>query len=188
MSAAMLAALQATDLQPAVFVEASFANETVYVWSGAGPVSWNGEMWSGIGSLLGISVTEDGATVEARGIAITFSGIDPTLLAEALGEYQLGLPVSVYLGLYSSGSIIADPITSWAGRMDQPTIDVSGNTATIAINCENRLIEMNVATDRRLTLTDSNIDHPGDLGLMFTSGLQEQTLFWGHYPATGANI
>jgi len=32
---------------------------------------------------------------------------------------------------------------SWAGRTDQPTIEMDGSTATISINCENRLVEMN---------------------------------------------
>lgn len=184
----MLTALQATDLQPALFVSATFASETVYVWSGVGSITWNGETWQGLGGLLGVSVTEDGSTVEARGITIALSALNPTLLAEALGDYQLGLPVTVYLGLYSGGSLISSPITTWAGRIDQPTVDVGADTATIAIACENRLIDMNIAVDRRLTNVDQQMLAPGDLGLIFTAGLQEQTLFWGHYPATGANI
>ena len=49
------------------------------------------------------------------------------------------------------GVLIASPITVWRGLLDQPTIDVSADTASISINCESRLIEMNVAVDRRYT-------------------------------------
>jgi hypothetical protein len=188
MSAAMLAAIQANDLQPALFVAATFKSETVYIWSGSGSVAWSGQTWSGLGALLSISVAEDGATVEARGITITFSGLNSSLLSEAIGDYQLGQPVIVYLGFFSAGALISSPVTAWAGRMDQPTIDVSADTASIAIACENRLLEMNNAVDRRYTLIDSQIDDAGDLGFQFVNGLQEMTLFWGRYPATGANV
>jgi hypothetical protein len=188
MSTAMVAAIQSNNLQPALFVQASFSNETVYIWSGTGSITWNGQTWAGLGALLGVSAAEDGSTVEARGITITLSGLNSALLAEALGSYQLGLPVTVYLGFFSDGSLVASPIAAWAGRMDQPTIEVGADTATISINCESRLIEMNNSVDRRYTLQDQQMDHPGDLGFQFVDGLQEMTLNWGHYPATGANI
>jgi hypothetical protein len=188
MSADMLAALQATELLPAIFVQASFASLTAYIWSGVGTIDWNGQTWTGLGSFLGLSTSEDGVNVEARGITITLSGIDPTLLAEALDDFQLGLPVTVYLGLYSSGSLLDSPLTTWAGRMDQPTIDVTADEAVISINCESRLIDMNVPVDRRYTNIDQQRDFPGDLGFQFVDSLQQKTLFWGNFPNSQNNI
>jgi hypothetical protein len=187
MSSGMIAALSAAELNPAAFVQIAFATATVYVWSGIGSISWNGQTWTGLGSLLGLSVMEDAATVEARGITVTLSGIDPTLLSDCLGEFQLGQPVAVYLGLYSGGSLISSPVATWVGRLDQPTIDVGADNVTISINCENRLLDMNVAVDRRLTHEDQQMDYPGDLGLQFVAGIQEMTLFWGH-PINSHNI
>lgn len=184
----MLAAIAASDLQPAVFVEAFLNGPVVRIWSGIGTISWNGHTWAGLGSLMSISMTEDAATVEARGISIVMSGLDATLLADCLADFRLGLPVTVYFALYASGSLIADPIISWAGRMDQPTIDVAGDTASITINCENRLIDMNIAVDRRYTHEDQQLENPGDLGFQFVNGLQETTLFWGHFPSSSNNL
>jgi hypothetical protein len=188
MSSGMLAALQATELFPAIFVTAAFRSATVYIWSGIGTIDWNGQTWLGLGSFLDISPAEDGTTVEAKGITLTLSGIDPTLLPEALGDFQLGLPVSVQFGLYSGGTLIESPITTWAGRMDQPTIDVDATAAVITINCENRLLDMNVPVDRRYTSVDQQRDYPGDLGFQFVNALQERTLFWGNYPNSQNNI
>lgn len=188
MSSAMLAALQAPQLQPAIFVEAAFVSTTVRMWTGIGSVTWNGHTWTGLGSLLDIAMMEDGATVEARGIAITLSGLDSSLLADCQGDFKLGLPVTVYLGLFSSASLIADPLTSWAGRMDQPTIAASGTDATITINCENRLLDMNVAVDRRYTNEDQQMDYPGDLAFSFVNAIQEMTIFWGHQAHSTNNI
>lgn len=186
MSSDMLAALQSSQLLPALFVEAHFATGVVYLWSGLGAISWNGHTWSGVGSLGGISTIDDSAVVEAKGIVLTLSGLDPALLADVLQEFQTGSPVLVYLGLFTNASppaLISSPITSWAGRMDVPTVDVGADAVTITVACENRLMEMNVACDRRYTAVDQAIDFPGDNGFQFVSGVQERQIFWGRIPS-----
>lgn len=188
MSTAMLAAINASELFPAIFVEATFATGPVYVWSGMGSITWNAQTWVGIGSLGSISTIDEGSTVEAKGIALTLSGIDPTLLADVLGEFSLGQPVTVYLGLFNGGALIDHPITSWAGRMDQPTIEVDGKAAMITINCESRLLDMNTAVDRRYTADDQQRDWPGDLCFNFVNAIQEMTLYWGTAPTSAGNI
>jgi hypothetical protein len=190
MSAAMLAALQSKELLPAIFVSMQFASGTVYIWNGLGNITWNGHTWTGVGSLGGISQIQDGAGVDASGITLTLSGIDNSLLADVNQNLQLGLPVTVYLGLFDNASptsLLADPLVAWAGRLDQSTVDVGGETATISINCEHRLVDMNVAVDRRYTHDDAQIDHPGDLGFQFVNSLQEITLYWGRVP-NGQNL
>jgi hypothetical protein len=189
MSSAMLAALQQPVLRCALFAQISFTSATVYVWSGVGTITWNGQTWTGLGDLLGVAAVEDGTTVEARGISITLGGLDAALLADCQNEYRLGLPAAVYFGLFDAGSeLIATPITSWAGRTDRPEIEVDADKATITINCESRLIDMNAAVDRRVTHQDQQMNWPGDNGHMFVPGLQELTTFWGGYPQTGNNV
>jgi hypothetical protein len=188
MSTAMLEALALSVIYPAIFVEATFVSGTVYLWSGVGPIIWNGQTWTGIGSLGSISTIDEGATVEAKGMVLTLSGIDPTLLPDVLTEFQLGAPVTVYLGLFNEGALIANPVASFSGRMDQPTIEVTGLEAKIGINCESRLIDMNTAVDRRYTPEDQQRDWPGDLGLNFVNAIQEMTLYWGTSPTSTNNI
>jgi hypothetical protein len=111
------------------------------------------------------------------------------MLEEILNEFRLGLPVKVHLGLFDdSGALIPDPIVSWAGRMDQPTVEVGGETLTISINCENRLLDMNVAVDRRYTNEDQRLDHPEDRGLEFVTSIQEVMIYWGKSPSSHNNI
>src|ERR1041384_2877308 len=119
MSSAMLTALQSKALQPVFFVQMSFVSTTVYVWTGIGSTTFNSQTWQGLGSLLSIGSMPEGTNVEARGIVVILSGIPSDLLSDAEGEFQVGLPVKVYLGLYSGGSLIASPVDSWAGKMDQ---------------------------------------------------------------------
>lgn len=181
-SSTMQTALAENLLYPAIFVAMHFVSGAAYIWSGVGSISWNGHTWLGVGTLGTITVIEEGATVEARGIELGLSGINSAMLADALQEMRLGLPVLVYLGLFDTSSpisLLPDPIKAWAGRMDQPTIEVGGETAKISIKCENRMIDMNVAVDRRLTLEDAQMDNPGDLGLQFVQGIQERQILWG---------
>src|SRR5580704_16235080 len=100
MSTAMLAAFSGTELQPAVFLSATFNSGPVYLWTGYGPIVWNGLTWLGIGTLGSIGMVDEGSTVEAKGIALQLSGFDPVALANVLGEFALGQPVQVYLGLF----------------------------------------------------------------------------------------
>lgn len=191
MSADMLAAITSNSLLPALFVEAYFATGPVYLWSGIGSISWNSQTWQGIGTMGSVSVIEEGSDVMAKGITLTLSGFDPALLADVLGEVQLGQPVVVYLGMFYSTtppSLIPSPITAWAGRIDQPTLNVSGEAATIAINCESRLLDMNASVARRYTDADQTIDFPGDRGMEFVSGIVETTIYWGAKPNSANNI
>jgi len=184
----MLAALAGSELQCAFFVAANFASGPVYMWTGFGPITWNGQTWIGTGSLGSVSPIDEASTVEAKGLTLTLSGIDSSLLGDVMSEFALGLPVTVYLGLFNAGVLIASPITSWAGRMDQPLIEVDGKLATISINCESRLLDMNTAVDRRYTADDQQRDWPGDLGFNFVNAIQEMTLYWGTAPTTSGTI
>lgn len=184
MSTDMLAAIQAGQIYPAIFIQAQFATGTIYIWSGYGSVTWGGHTWQGVGSLLSVSGIEEGATIEARGISIGLSGIDPALLADALQEFKVGAPAVIYLGMFSGSplALLSAPISCWAGQMDQATIDVSAETATITVNCESLLILHNVAVDYRYTNDCQYQEYPGDIGLQFKASICNQNLYWGRTP------
>ena len=189
MTSAYLAAISSAMLRPALFVQATFVSGPLYVWSGMGPITWNGQTWIGVGTLGTVSTIEEGSTVSAKGVTLTLSGLDPTLLEDVMEEFQVGLPALVYLGVFdATGALIADPVCCFSGRMDQPTIDISGTTASIAINCENRLVEMNVSVERRYTDEDQQLDYPGDLGFQFVNGIQDAQIYFGRSPSSKNNL
>jgi hypothetical protein len=104
----------------------------VRVWSGVGPITWNGYTWTGIGQLGSISAIDKGWTIKAKGITLTLSGIDPTLL----GEFSLGQPVTVYLGLFNASSLIASPITSFAtSRRSRSKVGPRSSRSTAKAGC-----------------------------------------------------
>ena len=80
------------------------------------------------------------------------------------------------------------PETFFARDKSQATIDVAGQSAVIGINCESRLLDMNVPVYRRYTNEDQQIDHPGDRGFEFVSAIQETTIYWGRVPNSQNNV
>lgn len=188
MTSAMLAAIAASDLYPVIFAELTFRTGPVYLFSGFGSFSWNGQTWIGIGDLGSISQIEEGSDVIARGLSLQLSGFDATLLQDALGEVQLGLPVIIYLGFFSAGTLVASPIVAWSGRMDQPTFEVDGSAASITIACESRLIDMNVSVNKRYSDDQQQIDAPGDTAFSFVMGITNATIYWGATPNSPNNI
>jgi hypothetical protein len=188
-TAAVIAAIESGMVRPAFFVEGNFTSGPAYLWSGLGSITWNGHTWTGLGSFAEISTVEEGSSVESKGVTLSLSGIDATLLTDVMTEFQVGLPVTVWIGFFdASNALIPDPIISFAGRMDQPTLTVDGSSATIAINCESKLLEMNNSVERRYTHEDQQIDHPGDRGFELVSGIQSRQIFWGRLPSGKNNL
>ena len=188
-TAAFITALAQPMIRPAFFVQATFATATLYLWTGRGNVSWNGQTWIGVGTLGTVSTIEEGSTVKARGITLTMSGIDATALSDVLNEVQQGLPALVYFGLFDDSlALIPNPVTGFAGRMDQPTLDVDGTTASISIACESRLMDMNTPAERRYTQEDQQRDYPNDEAFQFVNGIQETTIYWGRTPNSTNNL
>ena len=185
----MLAATQAGEVFAALFVQMQFISETVYIWTGIGSITWNGHTWSGVGSFLGIEdAIEDGSNVLARGVTLRLSGIDSTLLSEFEADYQLFNPVTIYFAILSGGSPISSPVNAWTGRMGQPTFTIGAETSIITIACETRMVDMDVAVDRRRTNDDQTQLVPGDLAFNFVAGLQEKTIYFGQTPTSTTNI
>lgn len=186
---AFVAALEDSIVRPAFFLEGWFASGPVYLWTGIGSISWDGHTWLGIGTIGTISAVEEGTDVQARGISIGLSGIDTTILTDVMTEMQQGLPVTVYLGLFdATPALIANPVIAFRGRMDQPTINCDGTTCDISIQCESRLMDLNVPAERRYTNEDQQREYPGDRGLEFVNAIQEVTIYWGRTPSSKNNV
>ncbi len=89
---AFATALADQQLRPVIFFEGQFATGWVRIWSGIGDVAWNGETWTGAGSLLGLGSIDETGEVVAGGTAISLSGVPLDLVQMAIDEARQGLP------------------------------------------------------------------------------------------------
>lgn len=187
LTTAYKASITASRVLPVLMFYADFPSGAVRCWSGYGNLVWDGNTYTGVGNFGGVSKIDESSDQSAKGIVFTLCGIPSALIATALGEAYQGRVCSLWLAtLDSSFAPVADPYLFFSGRMDVMEIEDSGDTATIRLTGENRLIDLNRPRSRRYTHEDQQIEYPGDLGLEYVPGLQDKKLYWGN--AAGGNI
>jgi len=180
LTAGLTAETLAKNLAPVLFLELETADGISRAWSGYGTMQWNGQSWIGLGHLAGVSPIEETGDVQAKGVALSLSGIPQTLISLALGSVRQGMPVRLWLGaLDATGTVIADPYLTFQGRFDTAIVDEGAESATITIQAENRLIDLERPRERRYTPEDQAIDYPDDRGLDYVASIQDKALVWG---------
>jgi len=177
----MQTAVAAATVYPAIFASFDFSTGMVYLWSGLGSVSWDGQTWVGLGNFLAMDrVTED-TQVAARSVKFSLSAVPSTAISNAMVADYRGRQCKIWLGCFdSSGVLISDPQQIYGGLMNQMTINDAGDTCTIDMTVESRLIDLQRQRERRYTDADQKFFYPTDTGLKYVAGLQDQTINWGH--------
>lgn len=177
----MLTELSASKVYPRLFFEGVFASTTLRFWQGAHDLSWNSQTWLGSnGYLMQISNIRDEASIKANGASVVLAGMPSEILSVVFNQFKQGAPGKIWLGfLDSSGSLIADPILRFQGRLDQVEIERTPEESVIAITYESELIDLERPRRIRLTHQDQQSRFPGDKGFEFVESLQDKVIFWG---------
>lgn len=179
LSTAVITAVTGAVLYPALLFDLTFMDNTYHFWCGMGSLVVNATTYIGVGTLGKVSTMGEGTSVEAKGITLTLSGIDPTLLAESMAEINLATRAVVSLAfLQSTGVLVGVPQILFSGIMDGPVIDMDTTTASISIDVENKLVDMNRARGGRLTDQDQKSRYPLDQGLGWVSYQADRNIIW----------
>lgn len=166
-------------VRPALFARIGTASGDVRVWAGYGEVEFQGEIYTGVGEFGQVAPVQETADVYATGTQFILNGVNPATISSALGEMLQGQPAKLWLALLDDDGTVAGSHLLFSGLTDVPRIDDPGDTATISITAEHRLIRLKTPNVRRFTNEDQQLDHPGDLGFEYVPGLQEAEFRWG---------
>jgi hypothetical protein len=201
LSPAVLAALDAAQIRPAFFVQIVFSTETVWLWTGLGPKAalgpaWDpaatfpyGQIFTGLGWLGQIESIPQTTQVTAENITLTLSGIPLHLLGDAINAVRLSGSATVWLAfLDANNNVIPDPLQLWQGETDVPSVVDGAETCTLSLTVENALIALNLASNRRFTTIDQQLDFPGDAGFDFVTAMQDLFLPYPDATEAQANI
>lgn len=170
----------AAQLRPFFLVKLAFDTADVNLWTGLGELSFDGDTYQGAGDMLGISHAEETQEVEAQGMQFTLTGVATTLIALAMDEDYQERPAYLWIGCFDTdGTIVADPIPLFVGRMDVMTLEDDGETATIVLTAEHRLIDLNRAYERNFTLDEHQDIYDGDMFFEFVPFVQDAEIPWG---------
>jgi len=176
----MSTAVASDYVRPIMLVHCDFDSGDLNMWTGIGSLVHDGKTYVGTGNLLNISGLEESQELVAQGITVTLSGVLSSLVAKARDEDYQGRTLEVLFGaIDDNGDVIADPVVMFSGFMDTMTINDGGETSTIVVSGENRLIEFERTRVRRYTAEDQKIDYPDDKGLEFVAELEEKEIVWG---------
>ena len=168
------------------FLEIVFANETIYCWTGMAPVTPAGPAWDsgssfpygqkfiGVGWLGRVSDLPQNSELTAENIRLSLSGIPTELVADAINGVRFSGSATLWLAfLDQNNNVIPDPLQMWQGETDVPTLTEGANTCTLDITVENSLIALNLASNRRFTTLDQQLDYPGDSGFDYVTAMQD---------------
>jgi hypothetical protein len=180
LSTAMQAVATAEVVRPIYLVDLEFASGSIYLWSGLGDLTFNSNTYLGAGDLLAVGAVQESTDLTAAGAQITLGGIKQSLLLLARDEPYQGRPLTIRLGAFDeNGDLISSPVIMFSGFMDVMTIADSGDTSTITVTAENKLIAFQTTSVRRYTAEDQKIEHPADKGFEFVAKIQEKEIVWG---------
>lgn len=180
LTASVQSAIAAAEVKPILLFEGNFSSGQVYLWSGYGDLSWNGQTWEGVGNLAAVSPITENDEVQANGISVSLQGIPSEMIALALLEVGQGRLGRIYIGfLDANDAVIADPVLAFEGRLDVPSIEEGGETSSISITYESRLIDLQRPRETRYTNEEQQRLYPSDVGFEYVPALQEKVINWG---------
>lgn len=183
-NAATEAASSADVIQPILFVKLAFDSGDVNFHSGIGPITWDGDTYTGAGRFGSINRVDEDSELSRTPITLNLSGLQSgstsELVSALLNEHYQGRTATVYLGYLdtTTGVLVDDPIIIYRGLMDTPAFD-QGETLSISLNIESRFSRWDSPLVRRYNNADQQALYPGDTGLQFVEATTEKQIVWG---------
>lgn len=171
--AALITALEQQSVDLYFAVELLFDTSPLRIWSGIGETVIGGNTYTGTGSLLSITTAEESNDLAANGASITLSGVDSGIIALALTEPYQSRICKIYIG---SGENVLEV---FSGYMDVMTFDDGGDTCTITLTVESRLITMDRAVSLRYTQESQAARYPTDTFFSYVADLADKSITWG---------
>lgn len=185
LTSAMQSAVTADLVRPITLVQCAFDSGNLNLWNGIGDLTVDSVNYVGAGTLLNISAITESSELTANGVSVGLSGVTEPLISKARDEDYQGRELKILLGaMDASNGVVSDPVIVFSGFMDTMILNDGGETATIQVTVENRLIEFERTRVRRYTAEDQKIDYPNDKGLEFVAELAEKEIVWGRSQVT----
>jgi hypothetical protein len=156
-------------------VELFFDSGTVRIWTGVGTRTINSQTYIGASTIMKVSTVEETVDLSAKTAEIVLSGLDSTLIALAIGEPYQGRLAKLYVGISS----ISEVVELFSGVMNTMEIFDNGETATITLSIDSKLIELEKTPAQRYTQESQNTLYSGDTFFAYVASLIDSQITFG---------
>lgn len=154
-------------------------DEPIFVHSGVGVITFDGNQYQGVGHFGGIGNLRESELLGPRPVTLSLSGVNPVFVTEAMEAGRYGDSVTLYEGYrQDDGTLVGDPWVAWSGWYEYASVD-QGETATIAVHCQNDLSVLERADGGRFSDEDQQQRFSGDTGFEFVADVTVVKLQWG---------
>ena len=161
-------------------VKAEFDTDDILVWSGMDDLVIGSDTYTGAGTLLSVSNSEDNLELKSNGLVVALSGMDTTVVNYALTENYQNRPITIFMGYVMGGTNeVSGTLTLFKGRMTSLVINDTPEGSTVTIDAENRLVDLDRPSNLRYTKESQNFLHSGDTGFNRVASLQDKQINWG---------
>lgn len=179
-TAGVLAELTKSHVRMGLLAKLEFDSGDTKVHSGVGDLVFDGETYTGVGILGGVSPIVETQEIRATGVTLTLSGVPEAMAALVLAEDCQKRPASMWLAFFDvDDNLIADPYKILTGQMNYMNFTADGDSSTVEVLIENALIDLNKTDLHHYTDANQKITYPNDEGLSFVSVIQDKEITWG---------
>tara|TARA_R110000744_G_scaffold29396_3_gene70190 strand:- start:582 stop:1175 length:594 start_codon:yes stop_codon:yes gene_type:complete len=175
--------LTSGSLRPFYAIKMNFTSGTLLLATTYADLVIGGNTYLGTGNILSVAPITETSDTRATGLEIVLNGLDTSILSAGLTEDTQGMVVEVYFGVLTTtdnADVIVDtPYQIFSGFIDSMVLQENGETSNLKFMIENKLITLEIPTDRRYTDQDQQNLFPGDKGCNFVTSLQDKSVAWG---------
>lgn len=180
-SASNLTEINSDHVHEVLLVKLEF-DTPAYVHSGIGTITYDSNDYLGVGQFGSVSNATESEDLRPSSLTLELSGVDASLITEALNSGNYGDIVTMYIGYrQDDGTLVADPWIFWRGKLEFTSVS-QGETNVVSITVQHDLAELEQVDGARFSDEDQARRFTGDLGLEFTSQIAGVKLQWGGGP------
>lgn len=182
-----LAVLESSNVPWVVLLRLDFDSGTVFLHTGVRDLSFDGEIWLGVGALGQISGVVEKAEGSDNRIRVSLCPIPKgelvNLVNEVTTEDPVGRPYKLYFAVLDANRVIVgEPIVMSSGAMDKTSL-TDGANAVISTDLVNDASRLRKRVSFKLTNQHQQGLFTGDKGLEFVSDTSKRVR-WGSAPET----
>lgn len=169
-------------------VDFDFPSGHVRLHSGMGDLTLDSNVYTGVGSIAGISGGSDKAALVADRRVYTLSHVEPSAYPESELDNCFGRSVTEYeVWIHPETRAVIGKEINWEGRISKPRRR-DGAVPLIEIHCENRLVTLEDADSWRYTSEHQAKFFTGDTGLDQVKENDAVDILWGGKPVVAGGL